>query len=136
MTDTQTDALRAKMCSYMENALPPEIILTGTQGLAVVDNIKKAITDAGYAIVPRKPTEAMAAIGNNLAQICMIDEPCGKAAQHIWADMLDAAQEAECEHEWVTGTVPLPAKSFDVEICEKCGEVRSPEAAQEENDVG
>lgn len=39
----------------------------------------------------REPTDAMEWAGDEAAQTCVKDDPCGKAGRHVWADMMDEA---------------------------------------------
>ena len=39
------------------------------------------------------PTEAMLWAGDEAAQTCMIDDPCGKAGKHVFTDMISALIE-------------------------------------------
>jgi hypothetical protein len=45
----------------------------------------------GYALVPIKPTEDMLWVGRESILTCTKEDPCGKAAEHCWADMVGAA---------------------------------------------
>lgn len=40
-----------------------------------------------------------------------------------------------CEHSWLTRTVQLPRRVYDIEICELCGEVRPNLWAREESAI-
>jgi len=39
----------------------------------------------------REPTEEMERLGTITLDTCLIDDPCGRAAEHVWADMIQAA---------------------------------------------
>lgn len=45
----------------------------------------------GWALVPIKPTEEMVWVGRESIDTCTKLDPCDKAAEHCWADMLSAA---------------------------------------------
>ena len=66
-----------------------------SQALAALAAHEAAIKEAGMAVVPREPTEAMVWAGDEAAQTCIVDDPCGKAGAHVWADMIAASEAAD-----------------------------------------
>ena len=54
------------------------------------------LADAKAAIeAMREPTDDMVRHGTYTLDICMKDDPCGRAAQHMWGDMITAALSQE-----------------------------------------
>jgi len=92
MTDTATVEKVARAIRDGNNwtALSAEQL-----ALASIAAYEQAIKDAGMVVVPREPTEAMVWAGDEAAQTCIVDDPCGKAGAHVWADMIAASEAAD-----------------------------------------